>query len=252
VSPQTQAGTSENTGSTFTGWSGTSVNCPGTGTSCIVTMDIGKSVEAVFSLVPAWVCGDTLVDSRDGKTYATVLIGTQCWFKQNLGYDNGCSSIIWVNNTDTGWCGYYTEGPFLNEGLLYQWSAAMNGSTTAGAQGRCPTGWHIPTDTEFKTLVEGQATLGCEFSTGWQCSPAGSHLSSYTLNGDNSSGFSGLLAGYRSTDGSFYNRGSSAYIWSSLEGGTNAWERFLYSGNATVNRFNNYKAYGFSVRCLKD
>ena len=63
---------------------------------------------------------------------------------------------------------------------------------------------------------------------------------------------SGLLAGYRNTDGSFNNRGTHAYIWSSLESGTNAWRRNLNSGNATVNRNANNKLYGFSVRCIKD
>jgi len=63
---------------------------------------------------------------------------------------------------------------------------------------------------------------------------------------------SGLLAGYRNTDGSFNNRGTHAYIWSSLESGTNAWRRNLNSGNATVNRNANNKLNGFSVRCIKD
>lgn len=63
---------------------------------------------------------------------------------------------------------------------------------------------------------------------------------------------SGLLAGYRNTDGSFNNRGTNANIWSSLESGTNAWRRNLNSGNATVNRNANNKLYGFSVRCIKD
>jgi len=63
---------------------------------------------------------------------------------------------------------------------------------------------------------------------------------------------SGLLAGYRNTDGSFNNRGTNVNIWSSLESGTNAWRRNLNSGNATVNRNANNKLYGFSVRCIKD
>ena len=61
-----------------------------------------------------------------------------------------------------------------------------------------------------------------------------------------------MLAGYRNTNGSFNNRGTNAYIWSSLESGTNAWVRKLYSGFATVNRGYYDKADGFSVRCLKD
>lgn len=220
----------------------------------VTTTESGKTtcVRTFTVTVAAWICGDTLTDSRDDKTYDTVLIGSQCWMAENLDYDDGCSSITWVNSLDAGWCGYYTGGPFANEGLLYQWSAAMDGSTTAGSQGICPTGWHIPTDAEWKILVEGQATAGCESSTGWQCSPAGSHLSDYTLNHDNTSGFSGILAGYRGTAGSFYYRSSGAYVWSSVESGGNAWTRTLASGYATVYRNANSKAIGYSVRCLKD
>ena len=71
---------------------------------------------------------------------------------ESLDYDNGCSSETWVYNTDVGWCGYYTDGPFTNEGLLYQWSAAMNDSIVDGAQGICPADWHIPTDDEWYNL----------------------------------------------------------------------------------------------------
>jgi len=62
----------------------------------------------------------------------------------------------------------------------------------------------------------------------------------------------GLLAGYRNTNGAFNNVGSNANFWSSLVSGSSAWKRNLNSGNATVNRNTNDKAYGFSVRCLKD
>jgi len=62
---------------------------------------------------------------------------------------------------------------------------------------------------------------------------------------------SGLVAGYRNTDGSFNNRGTNANIWSSLESGSNAWRRNLNSGNATVNRNANNKLNGFSVRCVQ-
>lgn len=61
-----------------------------------------------------------------------------------------------------------------------------------------------------------------------------------------------LLAGHRNTDGSFYNRGTYAYFWSSTESGASAWLRILSSGISTVNRATNDKAFGFSVRCLKN
>jgi uncharacterized protein (TIGR02145 family)/prepilin-type N-terminal cleavage/methylation domain-containing protein len=216
-------------------------------------------------------CGGQPITDIDGNSYSTIQIGKQCWMAENImttKYPDG--SAITRGPTGATWAGtdlgYYAYPPntantaeetleniIANDlGFVYQWSAAMHGSITAGAQGICPTGWHIPTDTEWKTLVESQATAGCESSTGWQCSPAGSHLSNYTLNHDNSSGFSGILAGSRLTTGGFYARLSYAFVWSSVESGGNAWIRDLSSDYATVDRTTGNKAYGFSVRCLKD
>jgi len=64
--------------------------------------------------------------------------------------------------------------------------------------------------------------------------------------------FAGLLMGYRSPDGSFSNRGTSTGYWSSSESSWVAWSRYLYSGSTTVLRYPNTKAYGFSVRCVRE
>jgi len=164
----------------------------------------------------------------------------------NLEYDgstagNGCKDITWVNWTDTGWCGYYSGGPFTNEGLLYQWSAAMNGDTQEGARGICPSGWHIPTDAEWHTLEDYFDSATCNGGrAGWGCTPAGTDLKS-----GGSSGFDGLLAGYWS-DGSYGGRGSYAYLWSSTPDGGTAWTRTLHVSRADVFRFTFGKATGFS------
>jgi uncharacterized protein (TIGR02145 family) len=41
-------------------------------------------------------------------------------------------------------------------GGLYQWNEIMQYTTQQGVQGICPTGWHLPTDEEWKVL-EGAA-----------------------------------------------------------------------------------------------
>ena len=137
----------------------------------------------------------------------------------------------------------------------------MMGYTTAGgAQGICPTGWHVPTHTEMTDLERSICTSGTcatDFpydttTTGWRGTDEASKLSDYTLDGNNSSGFSALLAGYRVTDGSFTNQSTSTILWSSTESDSNAWLRSLYSGYSAVVRNASSKANGGSVRCVQD
>lgn len=64
---------------------------------------------------------------------------------------------------------------------------------------------------------------------------------------------SGLLSGNRNNNGTFNNIGNNGNWWSSKENGTNrAWNRSLNYNNGNVNRINNDKNNGFSVRCLRD
>jgi len=180
---------------------------------------------------------------------------------ENLDYNDGCLGVPW-SSSDVGLCSYYPGGA-PNEGLLYQWSAAMDGSTTEGVQGICPPDWHVPTDAELKTLVEGQATGGCESGTGFQCSPAGDRLKYSSTPGTDSQGicvndpdcdlsyFDGLLAGYRHPDGSFRDRGAFAWLWSSSQSGTAAWRRYLSSASTSVHRNIITKPAGLPVRCLR-
>jgi type IV pilus assembly protein PilA len=209
----------------------------------------------VITVGPYVSCGSALTDARDGKQYATILIGTQCWMKQNL---NVGTMILGANTQGTStvlidkYCYSNQEIKCDSDGGLYQWNQAMGSSTTAGIQGICPTGWHIPTDAEFKVLIEGQATAGCESTTGYLCAPAASHLATSTLNGDNSSGFTANMSGYRNTSGSFVGYNLNIYIWSSTDSNTSAWRRVMASTLDTVSRNPSDKMYGASVRCLRD
>lgn len=221
-----------------------------------------RAIELNFTIIPIpWVCGDTLIDSRDGKIYATVQIGNQCWMKENLNVgtmlcpgETTCATNQTNNGTIEKYCYNNQQSYCDTDGGLYQWDEAMQYVTTS-AQGICPTGWHIPTHDEWTTLERAVCTSGTcatDFpydatTYGWRGTNEGTKLKS-----GGTSGFDALLAGRRSTDGSFYGFSSLAYIWSSLQSGSDAWTRTLLSLTATVYRTTFDKLSGFSVRCLRD
>ena len=218
---------------------------------------IGTTTYPVVAV--AWTCGSTFTDSRDSKVYTTVLIGSQCWMAQNLNVGVPLSPA-WLDQADNG----IIEKYCYSSGCFYQWDEMMGYSHTPGTQGICPTGWHIPTDTEYKTLVEGQATPGCESGAGWQCPMAGAHLSTstdgenYYTKGDNSSGFTALLVGFRESL-LIDHRGGATGFWSSSESedGVTAWARFLFWNYNSVFRGlyeknSEVDDYSLSVRCVKD
>ena len=198
----------------------------------------------------------------DGYTYKVVQIGSQCWFAENLRsmhYANG--DAIPGNLTPREW-----ETPshgaqtvynndlanFTTYGRLYNWYAVDD------PRGLCPSGWHVPTDGEFITFeIELGMSLLQAKSKGWRGTDQGAQLKasasdSPSWNGSNSSGFSALPGGYRSSSGDFSSVGNGAYFWSSSPNGSSAWGRKLSSGYDVVGRSYSYQRYGFSVRCVRD
>ncbi len=207
---------------------------------------------------PSFTCGGTLTDSRDGNTYPTVSIGTslpQCWMAKNLAY---LPSVV-PSATGDGTNPYYyvygyqgtspaaakLEANYTTYGVLYN---------NPAAQTACPSGWHLPSDVEQNTLDQYLNNTTCDAGrSGWDCANAGTKLKAVSgWDGNNSSGFTALPAGFRDTDGAFYVQGTGAFFWSSSISGSDAWNRSLNSGLSTVYRYPDVQAYGFSVRCLQD
>jgi uncharacterized protein (TIGR02145 family) len=208
------------------------------------------------------------VTDASGNTYTAVTIGTQVWMAENLRttkYRDGSnipvvtSSTTWANNWNNGsplsqpmMCWYnndqatYTANKF---GALYNWYA-INPATN-GNKNVCPTGWHVPTDAEWTTLT---TSLGGESVAGGKMKSTGTqYWLSPNTDATNSSGWSGLPGGFRTTYGTFGLIGNNGGWWSSTEGSTgNARSRGLNYNNGEVNRSNNPKPDGLSVRCLRD
>ena len=228
---------------------------------------VSSSSEKSSSVAPSTVVEGMLTDSRDGKTYKTVTIGTQTWMAENLNY---AYIGIPYNNSgytsdSTSWC--YGDNPAncTKYGRLYTWAAAMDSVGTLSTNGKgcgygticsptypvrgiCPEGWHLPTEEEFETLftaVGGKSTAGrmLKSTSGWNSSG----------NGTDAYAFSALSAGFRHFNGYFNYEGNNAYFWSSTEDDSGyAYYMYLYYGNGSAGLSNYLKYYGFSVRCLKD
>ena len=185
------------------------------------------------------------VSDAQGHLYRTTTIGTQTWMAQNLNY---AVSSSWCYSNDVSYCRKY--------GRLYQWSAAMDTSTTyntalLGAalpqQGICPAGWHVPSDAEWTTLTDtilSSSTAGTvlKSTSGWNSS-----------SGTDAYGFHVLSAGYRYGGGGFDWMGTYSDFWSSSEYATTiAWSRYFYYGSGSVTSYDGSKTLGMSLRCLRD
>lgn len=204
---------------------------------------------------PLFTSGSGVTDI-DGNNYGSIVAGTQEWMSENLNtsrYSNGDSipnvtdNNQWATRTTGAWA-YYNNDPQFEHpyGKLYNWF------TVVDSRNVCPSGWHIPSDDEWNTLL---LYLGGASVAGGKMKEAGFvHWTNPNVNADNSGGFTGLPGGYRLNTGSSMNMYDYGYWWSSVEynPGTAAYYCSLYYNNELARITFNYEAYGLSVRCMKN
>jgi len=208
----------------------------------------------------------TVVDA-DGNIYNTVLIGNQCWMKENLRV--GTQILSYQDQTNNNviekWCYDNNSANNNSFGGLYQWDELMCYTGTEGSQGLCPVGWHVPSDKEWKEL---EGNLDTHYNSGsneWNKSgvrgmDAGKNAKSpngwiNNGNGSNSHNFTAIPSGrfIVSSVGNFTDKGSRAYFWTSSKTNSgNSIERFISSNEDGIVRAESTKEAGYSVRCIKD
>jgi uncharacterized protein (TIGR02145 family) len=245
-------------------------NC--TGVPCVTT--------------PAFTCGTSTVSDIDNNAYPTVLIGTQCWTQSNLKvtkYNDGTLIPDLTSSIGSAWAsksGARTEyvgaaGYVGTFGYLYNWYATAGIITIGGSPTKniCPTGWHVPTDSDWNKLViyihSGADTITTTAPFA-QSTTAGGKLKSTGTNtttgagfgwnpatspspGTDDYGFSALPGGIRGSGGGSFSIREKTYFWSAtVSTTTSAWSRLLEHDDVDVVRPSSDKDAGFSVRCLKD
>jgi uncharacterized protein (TIGR02145 family) len=186
----------------------------------------------------------------------TVTICSQDWMTKNLDvatYRNGdpipkvTDPTAWAALSTGAYC-YYNNDSATNAavyGKLYNWYAVND------SRGLAPAGWHIPSQAEW-TLLE-TCLGGWEFAGGAMKETGTTHWVSPNTDATNSSGFTGLPGGVRSSNGSFNFLGTHGYWWSSTESNAGiAWDRYLVNTDGVSYGSVEDKKGGFSVRCIRD
>jgi uncharacterized protein (TIGR02145 family) len=215
------------------------------------TDDPETSETYTFAMIPnPFTCGDVV--SYSGQNYNTLLIGTQCWFKENLNVGDRINVSQGQTNNSVleKYCYQDNESNCDVYGGIYQWNEAMQYVTTEGAQGICPVGWHIPKDVDYTQL---STFLGGMWPAGGKMKEAGyAHWLPPNTGASNSSGFTALPGGLRDPV-SFSALQGAGYFWTSTDQGSDKWYYTVMHDVGQLFRYSDSNpVLGLSMRCLKD
>ena len=158
---------------------------------------------------------------NEGNNYKTTLVNGKAWMTENL------RATINSNGDEVK---YFQNPEAPEQGLLYTWDAAMDGSTDEGAQGLCPDGWHIPTHAELTDL----SVALCNDSV------VENLINPFNL----------VYAGFY--NGDFQNVGNSASLWSSSKAHDNIWKLYYHKNLKKAFIYYEKPQNAISVRCVKD
>ncbi|MBN2279952.1 MAG: gliding motility-associated C-terminal domain-containing protein [Candidatus Marinimicrobia bacterium] len=176
------------------------------------------------------------VTDNDENVYITVKIGDQWWMAENLKVEtfrNGDGILadkVYGNNDSN-------EDIY---GRLYTWNDVNDSREIA------PEGWHIPTETEFRTLLD---YIGIHPGTKLKSTSGWNNDG----NGTDDFGFAGLPGGYMESDGNSTGLGIYASFWTATEIDANGAASFFLAANNTEEIYgSSHKWRCLSIRCVRD
>lgn len=214
-------------------------------------------------------CGT--VTDIDGNSYQTILMGDDCWFRENLRvthYADGkeISPSPQSPNNDPQNVSQY--------GRLYTWFSTLNGAepteeTDGRVQGPCPDGWHVPSNFEWMGVEDfvgykdyyrcgtdvNNVAKSMASSVGWQFDFLTQGATCCIIEDvatNNKTGFSILPAGnvWNMQSKGF---GTMAGFWTCSDGSPDTSPiHYFYYTNATVEINCTPKEAYYSVRCIKN
>ena len=220
------------------------------------------------------------VTDHQGNVYTTVLIGNQCWTRENMRCTTSPKGYLHYGGNQVSYFkAYYYDDPtssipLVDRGLQYNWPGMMDTTATnlipdsfVGRRGICPLGWHVPCDEEWDTLfdyVSSQSGFLCNgdsdyiakalASTNYWNTDTATCTVGNDISANDATGFSAVPAGFFD----YYllavvYTGEDAYFWSSTSHtGYDAFVRGIYRNWAKPKRGGTFKQDANSVRCVKD
>jgi uncharacterized protein (TIGR02145 family) len=201
-----------------------------------------------------------IIHDIDGNSYQAIQIGTQFWLDENLKvthYSNGDSipfitdNTGWKNAAAGAYCYYDNTSSNGNMyGALYNWF------TVEDVRNLCPTGWHVPNETDWSVLIDflsGKNISGGKLKITLTEPEAEPRWDSPNTGATNESGFSGLPSGFRDHNGNFLGKGKYVYFWyAEAFNPDQSNYKILSYNNSIFDVAHQKKSYGASVRCVKD
>ncbi|MFH0842742.1 MAG: fibrobacter succinogenes major paralogous domain-containing protein, partial [Bacteroidota bacterium] len=194
-----------------------------------------------------------LVVDFDDNQYNTVTIGTQVWLAENLktthlndgtAIPDVTDDASWMVLSTPGYAWYNNDaGTYRDYGILYNWHTVNTGTL-------CPTGWHVPTDTEWTTLM---SYAGGGYMAGGKLKETGTvHWVDPNLDATDEYSFTALPGGIRGYMGPFMDIGSTGNWWTSSMISVDPYNVTIYASMGEMMMMQMMSGAGMSVRCIKD
>lgn len=221
-------------------------------------------------VVPDGVISFGTMTDQQGNEYKSVTIGKQTWMAQNLRAsvynDNTPITTVtdttsWQNSNSGALCSYKNTSnsdTIKKFGLLYNWYTVKTNKI-------CPAQWHVPTHSEWDTLLVYLAAHKYSYygyglgiakaladTEGWKSNQYEGTVGFIQLR-NNASGFQAVPSGNRNKNGKFDFAGSYTTWWSSTERSVDsAYARGLNYSESHISIGYDHEKSGFSIRCIKD
>lgn len=193
------------------------------------------------------------VQDAEGNVYATVRIGAQCWMREDLRTTKFSDQQPIPTANNASWSASANtprralraaRGTLVH---LYNFSAVQD------ERGICPAGWEVPSREQWSALREqvGAANAGRRLKSTQLKAPGIVGWDAPNV-ADNTSGFSGLPAGYRAASGLYASMHKFGYWWSDTPIGADKAVFVAARHNSPTLKVGSVdRRAGFSVRCVR-